>query len=58
MNSDDYQNNLRAEYKIFGCGFDYPKPKKIEKFKGKNLGKVVMDENENLDIVTKTKKQS
>jgi len=56
MNSDEYQDNLRADYKRN----NYNSNPNSEKQKGKCLGKVVMsvDEDgiENIDIITKVQK--
>lgn len=50
--SEEYQDNLRADYKVNS----YNSNPNSEKQKGKTLGKVVMDENENLHIITKVQK--
>ena len=55
---EDYQNNLRAEYKIFGYEpkhLEYP-PKEEIKFSGKDLGKIVLTEDGELSIITPVKK--
>ena len=54
MRKGEYQDNLRADYKRTNYESN---PKNFKESKGKNLGKVVMDENENLDVITSTEKE-
>lgn len=53
MRKEEYQDNLRADYKINNS---YYSQNISEKPTGKTLGRLVVDENEDLHVITNIRK--